>query len=738
MNTGDTAFMLIATALVFFMTPGLAFFYGGLVRRKNVCNTMMACVAIMGLSVVLWTLFGYSLAFGGNHGGIIGDFRWIALNGVDWEAGPYADTIPHLVFCAFQMMFAMITPALITGSLVGRMKFKALFLFVTLWSFVVYYPLAHMVWGEGGLLAAIGSVDFAGGDVVHISSGVSALVLAIILGRRRGYEQVTYRIHNIPFVVLGASLLWFGWFGFNEFDYRSKGLAQMLDTAAASGDVVPSLLVCNVDWSEMNDERQLLKDAFDHYGVKDYEVIEKGGVKIALLGVFGKDSLSCAPTCALEFKDPIEAVKETVATIKEKEDVDMIVCLSHSGTSEDPKKSEDELLAKAVPELDVIISGHTHTTLEEPIIQGNTAIVSAGEYGINVGTMHLAQNKEGRWEVEDYKLIPIRPDIEADEAAQEKIDTFEANIDEVYLKQFGYTASEVLCENEYEFASVDDLYEEHTEHNLGDLMADAYIYGATHTKDYDGEEIDVAVVPSGTVRDTYVPGDVTVTDVFNSFSLGIGADGVPGYPLIKVYLTGKELKTVAEIDASISDYMTTARLYCSGLNMTYNPNRLILNRVTDVYLTKDDKREEIEDDKLYCVVADLYSGQMLSAVTDMSYGLLSIVPKNADGSKVEDFEDCIIYDGDQELKAWVSIARYMESFEEGENGIAEMPEYYNGLHDRKVVDDDKSLGARLKNPNKYAAMIVGVVLVVLLVLIFIIVLIVKVIRRIRRRKLKKS
>lgn len=215
MNTGDTAFMLIATALVFFMTPGLAFFYGGLVRRKNVCNTMMACVAIMGLSVVLWTLFGYSLAFGGNHGGIIGDFRWIALNGVGWEAGPYADTIPHLVFCAFQMMFAMITPALITGSLVGRMKFKALFLFVTLWSFVVYYPLAHMVWGEGGLLAAIGAVDFAGGDVVHISSGISALVLAIILGRRRGYEQVTYRIHNIPFVVLGASLLWFGWFGFN-------------------------------------------------------------------------------------------------------------------------------------------------------------------------------------------------------------------------------------------------------------------------------------------------------------------------------------------------------------------------------------------------------------------------------------------------------------------------------------------------------------------------------------------
>ena len=139
---------------------------------------MMACVAIMGLSVLLWTMFGYSLSFGGNHAGIIGDFRWAFLNDVGWEAGPYADTIPHLVFAAFQMMFAMITPALITGAVVGRMRFKALFAFIALWSFLVYYPMAHMVWGEGGFLAAIGSVDFAGGNVVHISSGVSALVLA--------------------------------------------------------------------------------------------------------------------------------------------------------------------------------------------------------------------------------------------------------------------------------------------------------------------------------------------------------------------------------------------------------------------------------------------------------------------------------------------------------------------------------------------------------------------------------
>lgn len=226
MNAGDTGFMLICTAFVFFMTPGLAFFYGGLVRRKNVVNTMMACGAIMGLSVVMWTLFGYSLAFGGNHGGIIGDLRWFALNGVGWEPGPYADTIPHLVFVAFQMMFAMITPALITGAVVGRMRFKALFFFVAIWSLIVYYPMAHMVWGDGRFLAAIGSVDFAGGNVVHISSGVSALVLAIYLGQRRGYAKATYRTHNIPFVFLGSAMLWFGWFGFNAGSaLKADGLA---------------------------------------------------------------------------------------------------------------------------------------------------------------------------------------------------------------------------------------------------------------------------------------------------------------------------------------------------------------------------------------------------------------------------------------------------------------------------------------------------------------------------------
>ncbi|WP_418261768.1 ammonium transporter [Eubacterium sp.] len=260
MNSGDTGFILICSALVFFMTPGLAFFYGGLVRRKNVVNTMMAIVMIMGLATVMWALFGYSLAFGGNHGGIIGDFRWFGLEGIGWNVGPYADSIPNLVFCAFQMMFAIITPALITGAVVGRMRFKALFIFIALWSLVIYYPLAHMVWGQGGLLAELGSVDFAGGDVVHISSGVTALVLAIVLGRRKGYEQMTYRIHNIPFVVLGATILWFGWFGFNAGSaLKADGLAAHAFMTSAISSAAALLSWMFIDM--VNDKKTTLVGA---------------------------------------------------------------------------------------------------------------------------------------------------------------------------------------------------------------------------------------------------------------------------------------------------------------------------------------------------------------------------------------------------------------------------------------------------------------------------------------------
>lgn len=228
LNSGDIAWMLISSALVLLMTPGLAFFYGGLVKRKNTLNTMMSVVFAMGLASILWVFIGYSLSFSGDIGGVIGNLNWFGLTHVGTAPGPYASTIPNLCFAIFQMMFAIITPALITGAVVERMRFSSLFIFVGIWSIIVYYPLAHMVWG-GGLLQQFGALDFAGGNVVHISSGVSALVLAIILGKRKHYGKATYHPHNVPYVLLGAALLWFGWFGFNA---GSAGAANGLAVSA--------------------------------------------------------------------------------------------------------------------------------------------------------------------------------------------------------------------------------------------------------------------------------------------------------------------------------------------------------------------------------------------------------------------------------------------------------------------------------------------------------------------------
>lgn len=234
MNTGNIAFILICSGMVFLMTPALAFFYGGLERRKNILNTMMMVICTMGLASVLWVALGYTLSFSGT-GSFIGNLDKVFFNHVSMTEG---EGIPEGLFAAFQMMFALITTAIITGSVVGRMRFSAIFLFIGFWLLLVYFPMAHMVWG-GGFLDAIGSIDFAGGNVVHISSGISGLVLAIVVGKRREFHQTEYRPHNIPFVVLGAGLLWFGWFGFNAGSaLAADGLAihalMTTNTAAAS------------------------------------------------------------------------------------------------------------------------------------------------------------------------------------------------------------------------------------------------------------------------------------------------------------------------------------------------------------------------------------------------------------------------------------------------------------------------------------------------------------------------
>lgn len=534
--------------------------------------------------------------------------------------------------------------------------------------------------------------------------------------------------------------------GNHEFDYRSKGLANMLDAAKDSGDRLPAVAVCNVDWeatmqSGQKEDGTLLKEAFENYGIKPYVILQKGNVKIAITGVFGKDSLACAPTCALTFQDPVEAVRETVKEIKEKEDVDLIACVSHSGTWEDESKSEDELLAKAVPDLDLIISGHTHRILKEPIIHGNTAIVSTGEYGARVGSLKLVQKEGGRWELQDYTLTLMDESYQADEDAQKKADELGESIDSEYLKQFGYTKNQVLTYNPWEFTQVNGLGSVLQEETLGNLLADSYLYTVNNRDTGDENPAVIAVVPSGCIRDTlHKDTDITVSDAFQTLSLGIGPDGVPGYPLVSVYLTGEELKTMAEVDASISPIMTTAQLYTSGITYTLNPNRLILNKVTDVDLQDlSGKTEDLQDDKLYRVVADLYTGQMLGAVSDQSFGILSVTPKDAEGNEIsmDDLEDYIVYSKGQELKAWVCVAEYLDSFEK-KDGKSEIPEYYAMTQERKVIDDDSSIGAVIKNPNGIAVAIVCIGIGTLVLLVLLMILIVKVIRRMIRKKRDKQ
>ena len=522
--------------------------------------------------------------------------------------------------------------------------------------------------------------------------------------------------------------------GNHEFDFDSEGLSNMIDVAIDSGEYIPPMVLCNVDWDACKDNAGAgkIKVAFEKYNVKPYTVIEKNGVKMAVIGVFGIDALDCAPTCELAFIDPVKAVKETVSDIKNNEDVDMIILLSHSGLGSDATtdidgtnlvtsgESEDEVMAKSVPELDLIISGHSHTTVKKPLIYGDTYIVGCGEYTEQIGNLSMTRKEDGRWEMPYYELLATRDDVEEDLATKEKVDDFADGIDKQYLEQFGYTRKQVLAKNENVFDTWSDTYDIHTESNLGDILSDSFRVSASKAL---GEEVDFAVVPSGCIRDTIPLGDVTVNDVFSAYSLGIGPDGVCGYPLVKLYLSGKDVKLVTEVDATLSDLMHSARLYVSGLGFTYNPNRIPLNKVTDIWVIRDGNREEIIDDKKYSLVVDLYTLRMISSVENLSKGLLKINLTDENGNLVKDYENYIIHESDgTELKAWEAVAHYIDDFDDDK-----VPDRYSGWDGRKNVDE--SISSMFGKMNKYAVIIVSVVVIIFVLIALIIYQIIKGVRK---------
>lgn len=524
-------------------------------------------------------------------------------------------------------------------------------------------------------------------------------------------------------------------FGNHEYDYRADGLASMLNAAVASGDTLPAIVEANylppVEGDEGYDaDAQAVWDAFENYGVGSYLLMERGGIHYVIFGIMGVDSDECAPKSGMILHDRFETaqqvVDQAVAECRERYDAEpVVVCLSHSGT-DDNGKGEDYELAKKVDGIDVIISGHTHSTLAEPINVNGTLIVSCGEYSKNLGVLTLNYDPSGSVSLADYTLIPIDESISDDRAMSAWVEQVKGEVEESYLARFDMTFDQVLVHNDHEFDTVDDVYAGHHESDLGDLFSDAYKWAAEQAT---GERVDMALTASGVIRETIPVGDVTVSDVFNAASLGIGADKVPGYPLVAVYLTGKDIKTAMEIDASVSDIMHAARLYCSGVWYEYNTNRMIFNKVTHGWVARTEADgtttlEEIADDGLYRVVTGLYCGQMLGAAESSSFGLLSITPRDADGNPIDldQLEDYIVHDQDgNEVKEWHAIAAYLQSMG------GEMDDYYNQTDGRKLVYASWSPIEMLKNPNKFTV-IAGAVIVLLIVIV------VLVVRKIVRRR----
>lgn len=514
-------------------------------------------------------------------------------------------------------------------------------------------------------------------------------------------------------------------FGNHEFDFRDTGLTRHLYAAKNSGDKLPQIVNSNIIFppdQEMTKALVDLKQAMSVYGVKEYTVLERDGIKIGVFGLVGKDAYESAPMTGVTFENIIKSAQSTVAKLRNQEKVDLIICLSHSGTDKDIPKSEDEQLAKKVPEIDVIISGHTHTKLEKPIIVGNTIIGSCGEYSNNLGIIDLAQSSNGRWELKDYKLKPIESSLEENAQIAETINKYKQIVQEKYLNNYDLKFDEVLAKSPFSFVPTEKIGAKHEEDPLGNLITDAYIFSVKMAEGDKYEPISVAVVTAGTMRGSFVQGDITVEDAFISSSLGIGADGISGYPLISVYLTGKELRDLCEVDASISPMMSSAQLYMSGLSFTFNPNRMMFNRVTGLHLQKPDGTlENVSNYKLYRVVTGLYNAQMLSIVGEKSFGLLSIVPKTKDGKPITDFEAQIVYQSlngrDNELKEWLSTAQFLKSFDKVD-GVPQIPYYYNKMQNRKIVDNNKSISAILSSPNSVAIKLYTIIAVVLAVIAF--------------------
>lgn len=511
--------------------------------------------------------------------------------------------------------------------------------------------------------------------------------------------------------------------GNHEFDFGAESLAKMYSIVKNKYEKRPSVVLCNIDLSNDSEYTKKLATGLNEYGIKDYIITEKNGIKIAITGVIGYDAIDCIIAEGLKFHDPVESVKSTVEKIKSTENPDLIVCISHSGTGTSLGKTEDEQLAKAVPDIDIIVSGHTHTVLNGYIKVGETSIVSCGVYGVNTGVAKLQRKENGRWNIYQYDIKLMDDSVEEDEESLEKLNDYIYKIDENILSPYDLKYDEVLAKNDnIIFETSDEYYENHSEIRLGNLLSDAYRYSVGRYGDI-ASPVDIAIIPSGTIRDSIYTGDINVSDVFSVLSMGSGKDDKNGYPLAEAYLSGEEIMRLAEIDATFSDYNYNYRIHPSGISYKFNPHRLYFNRVSELWISSsflEDSVSTFDKKRLYHLVTDYYTMTVLNDIENVSHGIIKATIKDVNGNPVSSVDDCIIYDKDgNELKCFIALAKYLKSFPAGNNGVSIIPEYYNAYHSRKIIDTSYSLNELLNNLSWkiYAAICIFILIIVLIFII---------------------
>lgn len=508
--------------------------------------------------------------------------------------------------------------------------------------------------------------------------------------------------------------------GNHEFDHQGAGFGEMLTAAVLSGDPLPAIVETNYRPSPDNPDLLDIQRAMAAYGVKDSILLERGGIIYGIFGLMGRDSHDCAPTSGFLLEDAAEAARRCVEDLRA-QGAQFIICLSHSGTDEKKKLSEDEQLAEAVDGIDLIVSGHTHTTLEEPIVVNDTYIVSAGPYCQNLGSITLERREGGEKTLADYHLVPIDETLPENPKIAALVEGWKAQVGAEYLARYDLTYDQTLTSTEFDLPTPQSGVQEGNA--LGELAADSFLWAVWNLEADAPNAYTVAVTADGVLRAPLYSGDITASMAFDVLSMGVGSDGTSGFPLVGVYLTGKELKAAAEVDASVTPIMPAAQLYMSGITYSFNTHRMFFNRVTEALLVEPDLDRDlggglssIEDDRLYRVVTGMYSAQMLGTVRTKSMGLLSLQPKMADGSPVTDFEACILRDKDgNEIKEWYALAAYLQSF--GEEGL---PERYAAPDGRKKVSRSWDLVELVKNPNWLTLAALAVILALVVLAVFLV------------------